>query len=121
MVAVGLTYNMTYKFVLAIGLSISPAVAQTQHSVALSWTDTANHTGTTYTVYRASGLCSGTPVFAKLATGITIKTYADASVTPGNYCYTATATLNGMESAQAAAAAAAVLPDPPTGLTVTAR
>jgi hypothetical protein len=28
-------------------------------------------------------------------------TYADTAVTPGNYCYTVTATVNGVESAQA--------------------
>lgn len=74
--------------------------AQTTHTVTLSWTDDRNPAGTTYSVYRASGLCSGTPTFAKIATAVTAKTYADTTVQPGNYCYGVTATYNAVESAQ---------------------
>jgi hypothetical protein len=79
--------------------AIAPA-QQTTHSVTLTWTDTLNPAGTTYNVYRATGLCRGTPAFAKIATALTAKTYADTTVIPGNYCYAATATFNGAESVQ---------------------
>jgi len=92
------------RFLLAALLLLLAGVtaqAQTTHSVTLTWADTLNPTGTTYSVYRATGLCSGTPVFSKLATAVTVLTYKDTTVTPGNYCYTVTATVNGVESAQA--------------------
>ena len=81
-------------------LAFAVAFAQTQqHSVTLTWQDTANPSGTTYTVYRATGLCSGTPTFSKLATAVSAKTYLDTTVQPGNYCYQVTATANSVESA----------------------
>ena len=95
------------------------AAAQTTHSVTLTWADTLNPAGTTYSIYRATGLCSGTPVFSKVASAITVKTYQDTTVQPGNYCYTATATINGMESAQSNTALAPVPSFAPTGLSVT--
>jgi hypothetical protein len=76
------------------------AAQSTTHSVTLAWLDNLNPTGTTYTVYRATGLCSGTPTFAKIAAALATKTYQDTTVTPGNYCYTITATVNSIESAQ---------------------
>lgn len=101
-------------------LVASTCLAQTAHSVTLTWTDTQNPTmGTTYSVYRATGLCSGTPTFSKLATAITTKTYQDTTVTPGNYCYQATATVNGVESGPSNSAPAAVPAFAPTGLTLT--
>lgn len=105
------------KLILILALA-SLAIAQTQHSVTLTWQDATNPAGTTYSVSRATGLCSGTLTFSKLATGLNVKTFVDSSVTPGNYCYVATATLNGMESAPSAPVSASVLPDPPTNLTV---
>lgn len=89
------------------------------HSATLTWQDALNPAGTTYNPYRATGLCSGTPVFSKLASGITVKTYVDATVTPGNYCYEVTADFMGMESAPSNMAPAAIPSFPPTGLTVT--
>lgn len=83
-------------------LSCVGAKAQTTpptHSVTLAWVDTQNPSGTTYNVYRATGLCSGTPVFSKLATAVPVFTYTDSTVTPGNYCYQVTATAGGVESA----------------------
>jgi hypothetical protein len=94
------------------------ALAQATHSVTLTWTDTANPAGTTYSVYRATGLCSGSPVFSKLASAIAVKTYVDETVTPGNYCYQATATANGMESAPSNSALAPVPSFAPTALSV---
>lgn len=88
---------------LGIVLAFAPSVSSqsvTTHSVTLTWTDTLNPTtGTTYSVYRATGLCSGTPTFAKIATALTAKTYSDTTVQPGPYCFEVTATFNGVESA----------------------
>ena len=87
-------------------------------TVTLTWEDTLNPAeGTTYSVYRATGLCSGTPVFAKLGTGITAKTYADLTTTAGNYCYTVTATVAGIESAPSNNAGSAVAAFSPVNLT----
>jgi len=67
---------------------VATAHAQTTtHKAVLTWQDTLNPAGTTYTVLRATGLCSGTPSFATLASGLTALTYTDTTVTPGNYCY----------------------------------
>jgi len=96
------------------------ALAQTTHSATLTWTDT-NPTGVTWTVYRATGLCSGTPTYSKIATALTVKTYEDLSVQPGNYCYTVTASYNSMESAPSNAAGAAIPSFSPTGLSVTVK
>lgn len=93
--------------------------AQTTHSVTLTWVDSLNPVGTTYTVYRATGLCSGTPTFSKIASALVAKTYQDTTVTPGNYCYAVTATANGMESAQSNTALAPVPSFAPTGLSLT--
>ena len=90
-----------------------------QHSVTLAWTDTANPSGTTYSVYRATGLCSGTPPFARLATAVAEKTYQDTTVQPGNYCYQVTATYNSVESAPSNSALAPVPSFAPTQLAVT--
>lgn len=96
------------------------AIAQAQtptRSVTLTWADTANPAGTTYSVYRASGSCSGTPTFVRVTSGLTAKTYVDSPVTPGNYCYTATATLNSVESDQAVPVGVVVRPFPPSSVT----
>ena len=89
------------KFFLAIILTAIPVSAQATHSVTLAWVDALNPaTGTTYSIYRATGLCSGTPVFSRIANAITLKTFVDTTVTPGNYCYTVTASVGGVESSQ---------------------
>lgn len=96
-------------------------IAQTtnQHSVTLNWQDTANPTGTTYNVYRATGLCSGTPTFSKIATAVANKTYVDTTVLPGNYCYQVTATSNSVESAPSNSALAPVPSFAPQQLVIT--
>lgn len=99
--------------ILLIGTTLT---AQTHHTVTLSWADDRNPPGTTYSVYRAPGLCSGTPVFAKIATAVTEKTYPDATVQPGNYCYAVTATFNSVESAQSNTTQPAVPAFAPTAL-----
>lgn len=99
-------------------LIASALLAQTQHSANLTWVDGQNPPGVTYSVYRAPGLCSGTPVFAKLASALTTTTYQDTTVTPGNYCYSVTATVEGMESPQSAPAPASVPAFAPSNLNV---
>lgn len=93
------------------------ALAQTTHGVLLTWQDSLNPAGTTYSVYRSAGLCSGTPTFSKIASALTAKTYDDTTVTTGNYCYGVTATLNGMESAMSVTVLAPVPAFIPTNLT----
>ena len=91
--------------------------AQQPHTVTLNWQDALNPAGTTYSVYRANGLCSGTPTFSKIATAVTAKTYQDTTVQPGNYCYAVTATFNAVESAQSNTTQPAVPAFAPTTLT----
>jgi hypothetical protein len=98
------------------------ALSQTStHAATLAWQDNLNPSGTTYNVYRATGLCSGTPGFSKIASALSEKTYEDTTVQPGNYCYTVTAVLNGMESAQSNWALAPVPSFPPQLLSVTVK
>ena len=55
-------------------LAFAVTFAQTpQRSVTLTWQDTANPSGTSYTVYPATGLCRGTPTFSKLATAVSAR------------------------------------------------
>lgn len=93
-----------------VSLFASAAFAQAAtHSVTLNWTDPSNPAGTNYTVYRAQGLCSGSPVFAKIAAAVSTKTYVDTSISPGNWCYQVTATApQGIESGPSPTALASV-------------
>ncbi len=80
-------------------LGTLPAWAQsTTHSVTLTWDDLENGAGTVYNVYRSDRRCDQTPVFTRIATGVAGKTYIDTPVQVGNFCYTATAYLNDIES-----------------------
>ncbi len=103
---------------LVSAMMVPLAAAQT-HSATLTWTDTLNPAGTTYSVYRATGLCSGTPTFSKIASALAVKTYLDTTVTPGNFCFAVTATFQGVESAQSNTAGAPVPSFPPATLAVT--
>lgn len=105
------------RFLLLVILA-APIWAQATHTATLTWTDTANPAGTTYNVYRATGLCSGSPIFSKLASAVAVKTYVDSTVQPGNYCFQVTATSAGAESAPSNTAAAPVPAFPPSGLNV---
>lgn len=101
-------------------LLASMAAAQAvTHSVTLTWVDTQNPATTTYNVKRATGLCTGTPVFSTIASAVAVKTYADTAVTVGNYCYVVTAVLSGAESVPSNSASANVPPFAPTALTFT--
>lgn len=89
------------------------------HSATLNWVDASNPTGTTYNIYRATGLCSGTPAFTKVVSALAVKTYQDTTVTPGNYCYQVTATFNGIESSPSNQAGAPIPSFAPTNLSLT--
>ncbi len=107
------------KTLLLTCLFLTVAFAQTGRNVVLSWTDpNVGLTGQTYSVYRAPGLCSGTPAFSKIASGVTTKTYTDVNTPIGTYCYAATVTASGIESAQSVATGATVGPQAVTGLSV---
>lgn len=93
-------------------------LAQAPHSVTPTWSDISNPAGTTYSIYRATGLCSGTPTFAKIATAVAAKTYQDTTVSPGPYCFSVTATFQGVESAQSNSALANVPAFATTSLSV---
>jgi hypothetical protein len=108
------------KIAILFGLAASLVFGQTAHSVALTWTDTANPAGTTYSIYRATGQCTGSLTFTKIsAAPVAAKTYTDNSVQPGPYCYVATATFNAIESGYSNSALAAVPTSPPNSLTIT--
>ncbi len=102
-------------------LIASAAFAQTPHSVTLNWVDTANPTGTTYNVYRASGTCSSSPIFSGIPINtlpVAGKTYLDTPIAPGNWCYRVTAIANGIESTPSNTASAPVPAFPPSTLTI---
>lgn len=105
--------------ILALALGAAAFAQAATHSVTLKWVDTLNPTGTTYTVLRSPGLCSGTPSFTILVTGLTALAYTDTTVTPGNYCYEVEATSGGILSAPSNTALAPVPSFAPTGLAVT--
>lgn len=104
---------------LVAGLTVCASAQAATHSVILNWTDASNPAGTTYSIYRAPSACTGTPVFAKITSGLTAKTYTDAALQPGTFCYAATATLNALESGQSNPFLAPIPPFPPQGLTIT--
>ena len=103
---------------LTLMLAVGALAQAVTHNAKLIWVDTQNPTGTTYSIYRATGLCSGTPVFSKLATGVAVLTYTDTTVTPGNYCYQVTAVAGGVESAPSNSVLAPVPSFPPQTLSV---
>jgi len=92
------------------------AWGQVGRTVTLTWDDLTNPTGTTYTIYRANGACSGTPAYVSLATAIAVKTYDNTGMLPGKYCYAVSATYGGEESVYSDPAAAQVRPNKPTNL-----
>ena len=95
--------------------------AATTPTVNLGWTDTANPSGVTYSVYRSAGVCVGPIQLSsamKLASGLTALTYSDTTAAIGSsYCYGVTATVNGVESAPASGSVT-VGPAAPTNLVI---
>jgi hypothetical protein len=110
---------MKYTLLCLIAICAIPLTAQATHSATLTWSDTQNPASTTYSVQRATGLCSGTPVYSTIATAVTVKTYTDATVTPGNYCYVVLAVYAGVTSPPSNTASAAVPTFAPQTLSVT--
>jgi fibronectin type 3 domain-containing protein len=117
-----MTSKLIRLLLILISFGTTASLAQAQHSVSLTWTDTTS--GVTYNMYRATGACASGLVFSKLnSTAITATAYTDASsLTAGTtYCYQVTAVnSSGVESIPSNEAPA-VIPNPPpapTGLTV---
>lgn len=101
-------------------LTFACALAAQVRTVTLTWNDDVNPAGTTYNVYRATGVCAGSPTFTRVnSTPIATKTYVDSGVAPGNYCYVVRAAAAGLESDDSNQAGAAVRPFAATGLGVT--
>jgi hypothetical protein len=104
----------------AVVTPYAPSLTSTQGagSVVLTIVEpaapTLNPPGVTHNIYRATGLCSGSPVFSKIATGLSVATFTDSTVTGGPYCYQGTDTFNGLEGSAGAAITVTVPPAPPT-------
>jgi hypothetical protein len=107
-------------FVICFALFAGSAKAQGTHTVALSWgasPDAAANPTLSYTVYRASGACSTSPLFAPVATNVAqTDIFTDTALAPGVYCYQVTAVLNGAESLPSNQVTARILPSAPTTL-----
>jgi hypothetical protein len=98
----------------------SAAIAQSSHSVTLTWT--ASPDGGTVNVYRAPGACSTSAAFTKITTGVVAAgPYVDNGIAVGNYCYQVTAVVGGAESVPSNQAPASVLPSAPTVLVTVAK
>lgn len=105
--------RLTYLVIAALIMFV-PQVKAAPHSVVLTWT--ASVDGGAVTVYRATGACSVSSVFASITTGIAANTYTDGTVGIGAFCYQVTTIVNGRESAPSNQITAVVLPSPPTSL-----
>ncbi len=104
----------------ALTILVSVSVAEKTHTATVVWTDPDNPSGAaTYSVYRATGLCSGSPTFSKVATALTALSYVDSSVTVGTYCFQITATQSNVESAASPSGSGTVQPFPPQTVVVT--
>jgi hypothetical protein len=75
------------------------SVTVNQHHATLSWQDAANPSGTTYNVYRQLGVCSPSPAFTQIASGVAAQSYVDGTITQNqNYCYGVSAVYGSIES-----------------------
>lgn len=110
---------MKLKLVLALAVLSASAMAQSTHSVTLSWTPSSD--GGTVNVYRAPAACSTNPNnFAVIKSGVAAAgPYQDAEIAVGNYCYRLTAVVGGAESVPSNSVTAAVLPQSPTNVVIT--
>lgn len=119
------------KYILA-GLLLflaTSASAQAAHTVTLSWTastDATTNPALTYNMYRLNGACpaaapaaiSGSGFTKQNATPLATTTFTDSSVSPGVYCYFASAFVNSAESIPSNDASAIIQPKSPTSLGV---
>jgi hypothetical protein len=70
-----------------------------QRHATLTWQDAVNPVGTKYNVYRQLGVCSPSPVFTQIASGLAAQSYVDGTITQNqNYCYAVSAVFNSTES-----------------------
>jgi hypothetical protein len=84
------------------------------HNVVLTWQAPADATvSSTYNIYRANGLCTGTPTFAKInPSAITVLTYTDSTVAVGSsYCYYGTQVQGATESLPSNQAGGTITPN----------
>jgi hypothetical protein len=114
------------KKILAVLLLAVPMMAQTaSHSVDVSWNLSPDNTASSvYTVYRASGACpvSGAPTGAvAVGTKTNATFFSDLNVPVGTYCYYVTQTQASTESGPSNNAVAKLIPNAPSGLTVTVK
>jgi len=112
--------NVLFIFTLLAIASTQLLAQTTTRKVTLDWEDTANPAGTTYTLYRAKGACAQeTPTWEMLQSSIAPKTFEDLNVTPGKYCYVATAVVDAVESDHSNRAEAQVKPFAPINMKAT--
>lgn len=64
----------------------------------LAWNSVSG--ATAYNVWRAPGICTGSPAWAVLAPNITTTSYTDPNLALGQYCYAVDAVVGGVESAK---------------------
>jgi hypothetical protein len=87
-------------------------------TIVLTWTDPANPVTSSYSVYRGDGACSTDTAFARITSGLAVKTYQDIVAEPGLYCYRVTASYKGLESGPSNAVTATIPLAPPAALSV---
>ena len=69
--------------------------------VGLSWDQSGNPPIARYVVYRGRGPCS-TAILSERIRSISVKAYADHSISTGTYCYAAAAIVDGEEAEMSA-------------------
>ena len=109
------------RLLAALFLTSLALLAQSGHSVTLTWlAPTDVQPASAYNIYRGDGGCTGTPAYKKINTApIAALTYVDTVVVAGaTYCYVATHTLNGGESAYSNTAQAIIPVSAPRSLTI---
>jgi hypothetical protein len=75
------------------------SMTMNQRHATLTWQDAVNPVGTKYNVYRQLGLCSPSPIFTQIASGVAAQSYVDGTITQNqNYCYAVSAVSNSTES-----------------------
>jgi hypothetical protein len=87
------------KILLTLIIVGGVGLAQIGRTVTLMWYD--SQPGVTYSIYIAPGDCTGSPVFALVAVGITVKNHVLRGIVQGQYCFTVTASYGLEESVQA--------------------
>lgn len=118
---------MFKKVLVGFLFAVAMPILASAHSVTLSFTkstDDIGAAGSGYTTWRMTGSCPAsvttTAGFTALnATVFTTNSYVDAGIAPGAYCYIVTFKTSSATSVPSNTSAAAILPVPPTTVTVT--